>query len=79
MYALYEQKLREVDRLETPEGAHVMLLARLLDADSHTASGAAALSRELRAALEATLKDAPRKADAFDELGKRRQQKLSSA
>lgn len=79
--ASYEKRLAASDVLGTPEGSHVMLLARLLEdgVGSMTAAGAASLSRELRAAMEAALKDAPAEGDVLDELSARRQQKASGA
>lgn len=81
MAASYEQRLEAAGVLESPEGSHVMLLARLLEdgVGSMTAAGAASLSRELRAAMEAALKDAPAEADVLDELSARRQQKAAGA
>lgn len=77
----YEQRLDAAGVLESPEGSHVMLLARLLEdgVGSMTAAGAASLSRELRAAMEAALKDAPSEADVLDELSERRRQKATGA
>lgn len=81
--ATYEKRLTAADVLDTPEGAHVMLLARLLESGSSsgsmTAAGAASLSRELRAAMEAALADAPAEADVLDELAERRRQKAAGA
>jgi hypothetical protein len=75
----YRKHLELAERLETPEGAHVMLLAQLLAAGEHTASGAAALSKELRAAMTVALKDAPTKSDFLDELADRRRSKAAGA
>lgn len=75
----YRAQLEAADRLDCPEGAHVMLLAALFAEGQHTSSGAAALSRELRAALEVALKGAPKQADAVDELAERRRQKAAGA
>lgn len=79
LVASYQRQLEVVERLDTPEGAHVMLLAELLVAGSHTAAGAASLSKELRAAMEVAVKGAPRQADRLDELAARRVQKASNA
>lgn len=79
LVAAYRKQLDEADRLTTPDGAHVMLLAGLLAAGAHTASGAASLSRELRAAMEVALRGAPRQADRLDELADRRHRKASGA
>lgn len=77
--ASYLKQLEAVDRLDSPEGAHVMLLAGLFATGSHTSSGAASLSRELRAAMDAALQGVPPAADRMDELAKRRQQKAAGA
>lgn len=75
----YRLQLESAERLNTPEGAHVMLLARLFEAGTHTAAGAASLSRELRAALAEALKGAPKAADGVDELRERRRRKAGLA
>lgn len=75
----YRRRLEVAERLGTPEGEHVLLLARLLATSEHTAAGAASLSRELRAAMEDALKDAPREADKLDELAARRAAKVAGA
>jgi hypothetical protein len=75
----YRTVLEKADRLSTPEGAHVMHLAALFASGQHTAAGAASLSRELRAAMESALVDAPRQADALDELAERRTRKATGA
>lgn len=74
----YRARLVEADRLDTPEGQHVMQLATTLATPGHTAAGLAALSKELRAALAEALKDAPRAADRLDELAERRRRKVGS-
>lgn len=66
-------------RLSGPEGAQVIHLATLLVTGQHTAAGAASLSRELRAAMEAAMQGAPKAADALDELAARRSQKATGA
>jgi hypothetical protein len=75
----YRRQLEEAERLDTPDGAHVMHLAELFGAGNHTAAGAASLSRELRAAMEVAIKGAPSKADRLDELSARRQAKAEGA
>ncbi len=62
------RQLEAAGRLDTPEGALVMELAELMAAGrgKHTASGAAALSRELRAALVDALKHAEPEGDVID-------------
>jgi len=79
MVESYRQRLEAAERLDSPEGAHVMLLAEMLAAGNHTASGAASLSRELRSALEDALRGAPRAADGFDELASRRRERTAGA
>jgi hypothetical protein len=79
LVASYRQRLEEAERLNTPEGEHVLLLANLLAGSGHTAAGAASLSRELRAAMEEALKHAPRAADKLDELQERRRMKAAGA
>lgn len=76
----YRIRLEQVGRLDSPEGEHVMLLARLLAAgQGHTAAGAASLSRELRAAMEVAERGAPQQGDKLDELAERRAAKVASA
>lgn len=75
----YRAQLGKAERLETPEGALVMHLATLFASGEHTAAGAASLSRELRAAMDAALRGAPTQADALDELGARRRRKATGA
>lgn len=74
----YTAELEEAGRLDTPDGAHVMLLARLLARGGHSASGAAALSRELRTAMNVALRDLGSDGgDLVDELARRREEKLA--
>jgi hypothetical protein len=75
----YRAQLDKAERLDSPEGALVMHLAMLFESGEHTASGAAALSRELRAAMEIALSGAAKQGDLLDELSARRQQKADSA
>lgn len=77
--AAYRQQLTEAGRLDTPEGAHVLHLADLFTHGAHTAAGAAALSKELRAAMGSALRGAPARADALDEIAARRRLKAGSA
>ncbi|MFI9817585.1 hypothetical protein [Saccharothrix variisporea] len=79
LVATYRERLEVAGRLDSPEGAHVLLLASLLTGGAHTASGAAALSRELRAAMEVALEGAPREPDKLDELAARRAAKAAGA
>lgn len=75
----YRQELADAERLETPEGAQVLELAMMFAAGGHTASGAASLSKELRAAKAEALKGAAKQGDALDELEQRRRLKASGA
>lgn len=79
LVATYRRRLESAGRLDLPEGEHVMLLAEMLAAGGHTASGAASLSRELRAAMDSALEGAPKVADDIDELTARRERKASGA
>lgn len=75
----YREQLEAVGREASPEGVHVLHLARLFAEGQHTASGAASLSKELRGALEVAMKGAPKVADVVDELEERRRQKAAGA
>jgi hypothetical protein len=74
----YRDALRAADRLDTPEGWHVMALVHLMHSlqRSGTTSGAAALSKELRDAMAGALKGAPRAADSVDQLQARRRARI---
>lgn len=74
----YRRRLEEAERLDTPEGQHVIRLAEALSRMSDTASGLASLSRELRTAMEAAMEGAAPSGgeDWFDELARRRNQRL---
>lgn len=75
----YRDQLERAGALGTREGAHVMHLAELLANGTHTASGAASLSRELRTTMDAALKDASGEGDRLDDLSERRKTKASGA
>lgn len=75
----YRKQLEAAGRLDTPDGALVLHLATLFTSGDHTASGAAALSRELRAATEVALRGSATREDSIDELTARRRAKASSA
>jgi hypothetical protein len=79
LVASVEAQLREAGRESSPRGALALVLAETLAAGGHTASGAAALARELQATLDAALAGAPRSGDALDEIGRRRAQKAAGA
>lgn len=79
LVAAVTAQLEKVDRLDTPEGAITLSLAETLALGGHTASGVAALARELRAALEAATKGAETgPADVVDELKERRARRHSA-
>lgn len=75
----YRRRLEVAKRIDTPEGQHVLMLAQLFAAGaasgSHTAAGASALSRELRAAMAEALRGAPAEPDLIDQLQERRRQR----
>jgi len=75
----YRSQLERAERLDSPEGAHVLHLANLFANGQHTAAGAASLSKELRAAMEMAMRGAPKAADALDDLARRRRMKASGA
>src|SRR6266540_3161830 len=52
----YRSQLERAERLDSPEGAHVLHLANLFANGQHTAAGAASLSKELRAAMEMAMR-----------------------
>lgn len=79
LVASYRRQLEKAERLDTPEGAHLMHLVRLLASPAHTAAGAASLSREVRAAMELAMEGAPTQADKLDELSARRIEKAKGA
>lgn len=67
------EELTACDRADTFAGRLALGLARRMDADSRdSGSGVSSLSKELRAAMAEATKDAPRAADAIDELKARR-------
>ncbi|SRR6266498_3793323 len=77
--ATYRKRLAKAGRLDTPEGAHVMLLAEAMAAAGNSAAGVALLSRELAARMADAMRGAQSKADALDELSRRRQDKAAGA
>lgn len=78
LVAAYRAKLAEVDRVNTPEGQHVLLLAQKMTNAFETGSGVAALSRQLDAVYAQVMKGVNR-GDALDDLTRRRQEKLEAA
>jgi hypothetical protein len=80
--SLVESASRELEaagRLDTVLGQQALLLAAQMAAAKGSGSAAAALSRELRAVMDAALAGAPKAADSLDELAKRRERKASGA
>ncbi len=71
--AAAREELMACDRADTFAGRLALGLARRMDAGSRdTGSSVSSLSKELRAAMADATKDAPRAADAIDELKARR-------
>ncbi|MFI2278258.1 hypothetical protein ACH45F_38460 [Catenuloplanes sp. NPDC020197] len=66
------ERLTNAGRESTPEGEIALTLAAALAEGGHTASGLAALAKELRATLAAALEGAPVEPDLVDELKERR-------
>lgn len=71
------RSLEKASRIEHPSGAAAMVLARRLDKGGDTGSAIAALARELRAAIEAAVADAPVVDDPVDEFTRRRQLRVA--
>jgi hypothetical protein len=69
------RRLLEAERLETPEGAAVMLAARALERGDYNAQGLAALIKAHAEALERATRGAKVAKDALDELRERRAQR----
>lgn len=79
LVAAVRAELEAADRLDSALGQQAVALAQHMASPFDTGSARAAVSRELRAVMDAALADAPKAADALDELASRRQQKASSA
>lgn len=77
--AATRKELEEAGCVDTALGQLALGHAAKLQYVPETASGTAALSRELRQVLDAALGRAGNGSDALDEIGKRRQQKYNSA
>lgn len=73
------RELEAAQRLDSFLGQQALGLAARIGAGSDTGSAVAALSKELRAVMDAALADAPKAADALDELSERRRRKASGA
>jgi len=71
-------ELEQFGRAECTDGAAALHAARLLDAGGHTASGAAALLREVRAAKEAAIRGQASAGDVVDELRAKRRARTGS-
>jgi hypothetical protein len=69
------RRLLEAERLETPEGAAVMLAAQALERGDYNAQGLAALIKAHAEALERATRGAKSAKDALDELRERRAQR----
>jgi hypothetical protein len=63
--------LEEAGRIDSVAGQVVLVLAGRLVAGGPSASGVAALSRELRAAMGEALRDAPGKEDRLERLARK--------
>lgn len=72
LVATVQETLVKASRLDTPEGAIALRLAETLDDAGHTASGIAALAKQLHASLDLALKGAEEVGDEVDELKARR-------
>lgn len=75
LVATVETALAKAGRDDTPDGAIALRLAETLADGGHTASGIAALAKELRATVESALKGAETAADGVDELKQRRERR----
>lgn len=75
----YRKQLEDAEVLETPNGALVIHLATLLASGDASATGVAALSRELRTAMDVALRGAAKQGDSIDELTARRRSKAALA
>ena len=71
-------ELEEYGRAECTDGAAALFAARMLDAGGHTASGAAALLREVRAAKDAAVRGQAAAGDVVDELRAKRRARTGS-
>lgn len=71
--------LEKAGERDTVNGAIALLLSRRIDADTDTASGKAALSRELQRVMAEVLKTPPAEGDFLDELRRRREVKLAQS
>jgi len=72
-------ELESAGRVESTLGQAALRLAARIDGGGDTGAGMASLSRELRATMDAALRDAAKSADLLDELAARREQKAAGA
>jgi hypothetical protein len=77
--AAVRAELEAADRLGTALGQQALALAERMSSKFDTGSAVAAVSKELRAVMDAALANAATAADALDELSARRRAKASSA
>ena len=77
LVAAVERELTAAKRLDTALGAQAVALATRIDSGADTGSAVAALSKELRAVMDAALADAETAADPLDELRARRERKFA--
>ena len=70
--------LAAAGREHAPAGVLALRLAAMVDEGGHTASGAAALARQLLATMDAALAGAPKAADRLDEIAQRRARKVGA-
>lgn len=73
------RELEAAGRLDTALGQAAMRLAGRMHSEFDTGSALAALSKELRAVMAETLKDATPHSDSLDELAARRAKKAAGA
>lgn len=73
--AATRRRLEDAERLDSPDGAVVMHLARLIDQGDYNAQGAAALAKAHAEALARATAGAKSAPDAIDELLERRAQR----
>ena len=70
--------LAAAGREHAPAGVLALRLAAMVDEGGHTASGAAALARQLLATMDTALAGAPKAADKLDEIAQRRARKVGA-
>jgi hypothetical protein len=77
--AAVRAELDTAGRVDTTLGQAALRLAARIDGGGDTGAGMASLSRELRATMDAALRNAAKSADRLDELAARREQKAAGA